>query len=125
MKIQQLLQVRTRLGVARLGVLVLALALAAAACGGSSGGGPAAPGPNGVNIVDYAFNPTTLTVPVGTTVTWTNTASRTHTVTLDDGSFDQQVLAGANLTHAFATAGTFTYHCSIHTQMTGTVVVTP
>ncbi len=106
---------------ARLAAAVLAVALLAAACGGGSTG----PGPNGVNIVDYSFNPSTLTVPKGTTVTWTNTASRTHTVTADDGSFDMQAAAGTTVTQTFSTAGTFKYHCSIHTQMTGTVVVTP
>ena len=109
-------RVRTRLAAA-----LFAVALVAAACGGGSSG----PGPNAVNIVDYTFNPNTITVPVGTTITWKNTASRTHTVTMDNGTFDETVLAGASLPETFATAGTFTYHCSIHSQMTGTVVVTP
>ena len=105
----------------RLAAVLAAVALVVAACGGGSGG----PGANAVNIVDYAYNPATITVPKGTTITWKNTASRTHTVTMDNGSFDETVLAGASLPEAFATAGTFTYHCTIHSGMTGTVVVTP
>ncbi|MCD6059366.1 MAG: blue (type 1) copper domain protein [Thermomicrobiales bacterium] len=41
-----------------------------------------------VQVVDFAFEPGTLTVPAGATVTWTNAGSRPHTVTADDGSFD-------------------------------------
>src|SRR5687768_8704241 len=41
-----------------------------------------------VQVVDFAFEPAAVTVPAGTTVTWTNTGSRPHTVTADDGSFD-------------------------------------
>ena len=78
-----------------------------------------------VTIADNSFSPTTLTVAAGTTVTWTNTGTSTHTVTSDTGT----TLNSSNLTHlatfphVFATAGTFTYHCSIHSAMQGTVIV--
>jgi plastocyanin len=78
-----------------------------------------------VTIVDFAFQPGSLEVPAGTTVTWTNSGAAPHTVTADDGAFDSDRLApGASFSQTFETAGTFTYHCEIHPQMTGTVVVT-
>ena len=113
----------------------LAVALVGAACNGTttpapSTGAGASAGSGGsgssVAIVDFAFNPTTLSVKAGTSVTWTNTGSATHTVTADDGSFDSgNVNAGATFTQAFATAGTFTYHCKIHSSMKATITVTP
>lgn len=78
-----------------------------------------------VKVVDFAFEPQTLTVPAGTTVTWTNTSSRVHTVTADDGSFDSARLdAGETFSQVFDTPGTYTYHCGYHPDMTGTIVVT-
>jgi len=75
-------------------------------------------------IQDFKFSPSTLTVPVGATVTWTNADSTQHTVTADDGSFDSGPPApGASFSQVFTTAGTFTYHCNIHSNMTGTVTV--
>jgi len=77
-----------------------------------------------VAIQNLAFQPGTLTVPVGTTVTWTNNDSTQHTVTADDGSFDSGVLQqGATFSQTFTTAGTFSYHCNIHSSMTGTITV--
>lgn len=80
---------------------------------------------NTVSIKGFAFNPSTLTVPVGTTVTWTNEDSTTHTVTSDSGSeFDSgQIPSGQTYSHTFNTAGTFSYHCSIHTSMKAQIVV--
>ena len=43
---------------------------------------------NAVSIVDFAFQPASIEVPAGSTVTWTNTGAATHTVTADDGAFD-------------------------------------
>jgi plastocyanin len=77
-------------------------------------------------IVDFGFNPATLTVKAGTTVTWTNTGSAPHTVTADDGSFDSGSLnGGATFQQTFAKAGTYAYHCKIHHSMTAKVVVQP
>jgi plastocyanin len=103
----------------------LALALIGAACSNSNGSG-ASRGPNSVAIVDNDFSPSNITVKAGTTVDWTNTGSAQHTVTADDGSYDSSFLSsGAKFTHTFATAGTFTYHCNVHSSMHGTVTVTP
>jgi plastocyanin len=77
-----------------------------------------------VAIQDLAFQPNALTVPVGSTVTWTNNDSTQHTVTADDGSFDSGILQqGGTFSQTFATAGTFAYHCTIHDSMTGTITV--
>jgi plastocyanin len=81
---------------------------------------------NQVNIDDFAFVPLTLTVPVGTTVTWTNHDEEPHTVAASDGSFHSPGMGtGASYSHTFSAAGKFDYVCSIHPMMRGTVVVTP
>jgi len=79
-----------------------------------------------VTIDNFAFSPKAITVKVGTTVTWTNRDEEPHTVTAEDGSFRSGTLAGNSNTfsHAFTAPGSFTYHCSIHPYMTGTVEVT-
>jgi plastocyanin len=97
---------------------------ASAAAASAAPASAAAGSPNAVTIADFAFAPGTLTVAAGTTVTWTNNDTAGHTVTADDGSFDSKTLAnGATFSQAFAKAGTYTYHCNIHSSMTATVVV--
>ena len=79
---------------------------------------------NSINIVNFTFNPGTLTVSVGTNVTWTNNDSTTHRPVSDTGVFDGGNLApNANFSFTFNTAGTFPYHCAIHPSMTGIVIV--
>ncbi len=78
--------------------------------------------PAAVEIHDYAFAPKTLTVPLGASVTWTNHDTDTHTVTgsgLKSKSFGKD----GSYTYAFTKSGTFSYSCSLHPQMKGTVVV--
>jgi plastocyanin len=78
-----------------------------------------------VSVVDFAFEPGTIEVPVGATVTWNNTGSRPHTVTADDGSFDSGRLdPGEQFSQTFDQPGTFTYHCGFHPEMQGSIVVT-
>lgn len=87
-------------------------------------GTPMGAGEANVEIVDMSFRPTTITVPVGTTVTWNN-MDTTHTVTSDTGLFDSGILPQRQFwSYTFTEPGTYAYHCSIHTSMTGTVVVT-
>jgi len=82
------------------------------------------PGPNQVFIQNMAFNPSSITVAVNTTVTWFNKDGVAHTVTSNNGGFDSgNVAAGATYSFKFTTAGSFPYHCSIHANMNGTVVV--
>jgi plastocyanin len=79
-----------------------------------------------VNIMNFSFQPTPLTIPVGTTVVWTNQDSASHTATSDTaGVFDTGTLAkGQSGKVTFNTVGTITYHCNIHPNMHGVVVVT-
>lgn len=139
---------RTAVGVG----LLAAAALLLGACGangatsapygGSSAGAPASAGSSAsaaasasaapsagagttASIIDFGFQPASLTVKAGTTVTWKNTGAVAHTVTADDASFDSgHVAPGASFQHTFATAGTYAFHCAIHRSMTGTIVVT-
>jgi plastocyanin len=77
-----------------------------------------------VTIHNLAFEPGTLTVTVGTTVTWVNNDGMAHTVTADDGTFDSGSLAaGKTFQFTFDQVGDFTYHCSIHSTMQGTISV--
>lgn len=79
-----------------------------------------------VAIQNFAFSPETITVKVGTKVTWTNKDSAGHTVTGDtsDGPASDTLAQGASYSFTFSKAGTFTYACSIHPDMKGTVIVT-
>jgi amicyanin len=86
---------------------------------------PAPQGGTAVSISDFKFNPATLTVPVGATVTWTNQDEEPHTVAAKDGSFHSPGLdTHGSYSFTFTAAGTYEYVCSIHPFMTGTVVVT-
>jgi len=78
-----------------------------------------------VSISDFKFNPATLTVPVGTTVTWTNQDEEPHTLAAKDGSFHSPGIdTHGTYSFTFSTPGSYDYICSIHPFMTGTVVVT-
>jgi plastocyanin len=81
---------------------------------------------NAVNISNFAFVPATLTVPAGTTITWTNKDEEPHTVISSDGStlHSPGMGTGATYSFTFPNAGTFDYTCGIHPYMHGTVVVT-
>jgi amicyanin len=86
---------------------------------------PAPQGGTAVSISDFKFNPATLTVPVGATVTWTNQDEEPHTVAAKDGSFHSPGMdTRATYSFTFTTPGSYEYICSIHPFMTGTVVVT-
>jgi len=77
-----------------------------------------------VKIDNFSFGPGTLTVPVGTTVTWTNRDDIPHTVVSTDGVFKSKVLdTDEKFSYTFGKAGTFPYFCSIHPKMTGKVIV--
>lgn len=73
----------------------------------------------------YHFSPTTTYVNVGGAVTWSNGTDAPHTVKSDSGSelASSTIAAGKSFSHTFAATGTFAYHCTIHTYMTGQVVV--
>lgn len=80
-----------------------------------------------VDMTNYAFSPSVITVPKGSTVTWTNMDSVGHTVIETDnqaGPHSGTVAPGKTYAFTFASAGSYHYHCSIHPDMTGTVIVT-
>jgi plastocyanin len=77
-----------------------------------------------VKIDNFVFGPQTVTVPVGTTVTWTNHDDIPHTVVSTEGVFKSKVRdTDEKFSYTFTKAGTYPYYCSVHPKMTGTVVV--
>lgn len=77
-----------------------------------------------VSIVARAYQPPTLTIAAGQTVTWTNHGLTPHTVTAAGGQFDSgRIDAGGSFSVSFATPGTFAYACTIHPSMHGKIVV--
>jgi plastocyanin len=90
----------------------------------------AASGATTVSLINFAFNPTTLTVPVGSTVTFTNNDSTKHTATegkdgkkADGARFDLQLDPGTSDSFTFDTAGTYNVTCLIHSSMNMTITV--
>jgi plastocyanin len=96
-----------------------------------------------VTIQDFSFSPSTMTIKVGTRVTWTNAGPSSHTTTSDGAVWDSGTLsapsgggaygggtAGGTYQVTFTTAGTYGYHCKLHPPasypgFTGTITVTP
>jgi LPXTG-motif cell wall-anchored protein len=93
---------------------------------------PAIAATKSVSIGDNFYDPSSTTVSVGDTVTWTNHGQAPHSVTAQNGSFDSSpncpsgdcLENGESYSHTFNSAGTFAYFCRVHGQaMSGTVVV--
>ena len=79
-----------------------------------------------VSMAKMAFQPHTLIVATGATVTWQNDDAAAHTVTSGEGWFDSgQLAAGKGFVHQFDQPGTFRYQCNNHPQMEGVVIVLP
>ena len=79
-----------------------------------------------IKIANFTFDPPTLTVKVGTTVTWVNADDIPHLVTDKDGKFHSSALdTNDKFSQTLSTAGTVEYFCAIHPKMTGKIVVTP
>jgi plastocyanin len=95
-----------------LGLALLAAASAVAALGAD----------RTVAIEDFAYAPSTVTIRVGDTVTWTNRDALAHTAT-GDGWDTGDIEAGASAAIRFDRAGTYAYLCTPHPTMTGTIVV--
>ena len=77
-----------------------------------------------VLISSNSFNPNSLMVNVGETVTWVNNDAINHTVTSSTGAWTSRTLTpGQSFTHTFTQAGTFSYSCTIHPSMTANIVV--
>lgn len=90
---------------------------------------PAAATDHAVAMKDDVFDPVSITIAPGDSVTWTNTGDHTHTVTADDGSYDStNRIKTQTFTHTYGTPGSYPYYCKIHggpggAGMHGTVVV--
>ncbi len=80
-----------------------------------------------VNIFDFGYNPSNVTVTQGDTVRWTNTGPSTHTSTSNSGSLDPWnsglLSASQSYQRQFNVVGNFGYHCTPHPFMTGTITV--
>ena len=116
-----------------LALILLSGAILFSGCGKSSNnsnnptstGGGAPTMAASATIQNFAFSPSVIHVLPGGTVTWTNKDATAHTVTDNAGGFDSGSIAvDATFKRTFAAAGTYTYHCTIHSMMaSGTVVV--
>ena len=119
--------VRARAGA----LLLLVVLLLAAACSGGSGASspPTTLGPDDVLVANFSFTPATLTVKVGTTVTWHfdqpsaphNVVALTTPVLFNSGNPQ----GTGTYSFTFTTPGSYPYLCQIHPTMRGTIVVTP
>lgn len=77
-----------------------------------------------LEIANFAFSQATITVPIGTTVTWYNKDSAPHTVTTREPLFDSSRLSlDENFSYTFNQSGTFEYYCTIHPYMSGKIIV--
>jgi plastocyanin len=117
----------------------ITLTLGLAACGGNTSSSNSSPsvsvGTAAVSLGTAAvmisatgqltFDPAMQTAHVGDIIQWTNTGSVMHTITFDaePALSDPSLQPGATWEVKFTTAGTYQYHCSIHTGMVGTIVV--
>ena len=89
-----------------------------------TGGVGTAPDTTGVFIDNFSFSPASITVPAGTTLTWTNRDDIPHTVVSDDQKFKSKALdTDEKFSFTFAEPGTYSYFCSIHPKMVAKVVV--
>jgi plastocyanin len=84
----------------------------------ASGAGAAA-----AEVFDFGYRPDPITISANGQVEWTNTGTSTHTLTFDNGPDCGRLAPGARMAVLFSAPGTYTYHCVIHPQMKGTVIV--
>ena len=116
----------------KIAILTLAVAGAIALGGCSLYGGSNSPSSstspassvdsNAVNIQNFAFNPGTLTVKKGTTITWNNNDSAQHQI--KSTTFNSSQLSkGQSFSFTFNDTGTFDYSCAIHPSMLGKIIV--
>jgi plastocyanin len=109
-------------------ILLVGVCGFAGACAGKVGEAPqvGATRPGEVYVEDLRFVESPVVIRAGATVTWVfHDAPIAHDVVGDDGSFASGApQAGGAFVHTFAGTGTYTYHCSVHPYMTGSVVVT-
>jgi len=77
-----------------------------------------------VAVADFEFQPAAITAKTGQVVAFTNSGSAPHTATLDGGQCTTPTIsAGKSDGLVFSVAGTYKFHCAIHSKMTGTIVI--
>lgn len=77
-----------------------------------------------VSMEGLAFNPSSVTIPPGTNITWINNDSVTHTVVSDEGLFESGEMSGGDtFSHVFSAPGVYSYHCSLHPTIKGMITV--
>ena len=91
----------------------------------TNGSGMMTPAAQNVSIQSTGFQPATVTVVLGTKILWTNMDVADHTVTSDDGTSFNSGTISPNGTYTFTTValGSYTYHCSLHPALVGTLQV--
>lgn len=118
-------------------VLVFSIGIAACGSGYSTPSGPSnspTPAPTGSTTVTIpggastqttsAFGANPLTISTGTTISWLNDDNTTHTTAADGNQWSSgNVPPGGRFNFTFTSAGRYTYHCQIHPNMVGTIVV--
>jgi len=101
-----------------------ALAGEAAGAAASAATPAVAAAPATVKIDNFTFSPATLTIPVGTTVTWVNGDDIPHVVAEKNRVFKSKTLdTDDKFTFTFSTPGTVEYFCSLHPHMVGKIIV--
>lgn len=117
------MSVRQRIGSLGVGAAILALAAGPLTA-------PALADTVGVSMTEptaqhYAFTSSSLTVPAGSSVTWTNRTGAPHTVTANGGAFGSGLLTqNQTFQFTFSHPGTYTYYCTVHPYMHGSIIVT-
>ncbi len=119
---------RRRIGLVLGGVGVAALSTATLPAVGGSGVAAVATAGRAatVQIENFAFRPSDLTVTAGTTVVWKNADDSPHRIADSNGAYASAALdTDDSYSHSFATPGVYRYLCSIHPYMRGTITVKP
>jgi plastocyanin len=130
-----------RPGLRRLAALSMALStvLLLAACSGNGGTATTGPGGGGsapctdstgtttvsATVANNTWTPGTVTASVGDVITWANSDSVPHKVALDDGScaMAANIPGGGSKSLVFSVAGTYPFHCAVHSSMKGTITI--
>jgi plastocyanin len=106
-------------------VILIAMAAGRARAYGPMLAGEKPAAETAIKIDNFTFSPDTVTVPLGSTLRWTNHDDIPHTVVSDDKtSFKSKALdTDDSFSYTFTKPGTYIYFCSIHPKMTGKIIV--
>jgi len=76
-----------------------------------------------ISIENFAFNPSEISVAKGAEIVWVNNDKVLHDITLDNGAFDKDLQPSESFSFIFNEAGEYSYHCDIHPEMIGKIIV--